>query len=291
MQPLSLQGSEVVFSEWTGGRNLISTSDSYTKSLSEYELGAKLRSLRPNPTEQDYLTAAATHVLPWRKHEVDYVATAIERTEKRLNALNITLPLPANIHLVKTTGWEEGGARGYTRGNTIYLREGSLSPRLIWHEIFHILTRFAPKEKVDRIYRTIGFFSTTPYTFSHARRISNPDAPTESRHAIEVTHLGQQINAGIVLIGAREYTGGTFFGYIQRRLLLLDGSARLLPFPCVTGLRRKLGRNTAYDIHQEEVAAVHFEHLLAATSNLPDPGLVDKLRSVLSTPNTDEETE
>ncbi|WP_248447013.1 hypothetical protein [Sinorhizobium meliloti] len=277
---MTICGAGLVFASLDEARKRIQESDDYTSHLSPYELQAKVQRL-DQVTETDYLVNASFHVRAWTRDEVDYMTSVADRTNKRLQKLKIDLDLPEEIWLIKTTGAEEGGANGYTRKNNIFLNQASLSSNLFRHELFHVATRFDSRLR-DDCYATIGFKPVGEIHYADPNRVSNPDAPT-LQHALSVSYRHQLRRVAIVLTGNRPYTGGSFFTYVSKRLLSVDDTAaELLDFSQVSDLYEAIGRNTSYNIHQEEVCASHFELLLSGSRTLPHPHLISDLRIVLS---------
>lgn len=282
-----LLSARVFFATIQEGRTRISTSDVYTRNLTQFDLQAKIRTLR-EVTEGDYLENAVVYVRGWSRDEVEYLSSVIEHTNRRLKELEIKVVLPEEIVLVKTTGWEEGGANGYTRGSSIFLNRHSLSRTLFQHELFHIISRHDERKR-DDAYATLGFIRRGEFEYIDALRISNPDAPS-LEHTTTVFHRGRSIDAAIIIRAARPYQGGGFFPYVTKRLLVQvmanagtdHGAPILLDFGQVEGLYAQIGRNTTYNIHQEELCATHFSHLLEQTSGLPDEQLIRRLGAVLS---------
>lgn len=272
--------AELVFATLAEARQRISTSDEYTRHLSAYELQAKVQRAG-ELTEGDYLANAARFARAWTKDEVEYIAKQAEFTERRLQDLKVSLNLPAEIWIIKTTGSEEGGANGYTRGNSIFFNMLSLSLNLLRHELFHVATRHNSDIR-DACFATVGFEPIEPVSYIDPNRISNPDAPGVG-HAARITYRGQARRVAIVLSGNRPYAGGSFFSYVSKRLLSVDDTdADLLDFGQVAGLYDLIGRNTAYNIHQEEVCASHFEMLLEGAVSVPQPHLINGLLAALT---------
>lgn len=289
-----LLSSAVEFASVDAGKAKIATPDAYTRNLTRFDLQAKIRTLRP-ATHCDYLSNAQEYVRPWDSDEEEYVKSAIERAHKRLTDIGATICLPDSIVMVKTVGWEEGNANGYTRENAIYLNQDSLTSDLVFHEIFHIISRYNTCKR-DRIYETIGFNPTNDILYCDELRITNPDAPSLN-HFIRLKHQGRDIEGALIIRASREYDGGGFFGYVRKHVLVLDridgahvpkvadGCEVLLRYDQVNGLHEQLGHNTAYNIHQEEVSADHFKEVIKGTTGLPDQVLVDKLIVILQEEN------
>ncbi|MCY3008095.1 MAG: hypothetical protein NTV29_19255 [Planctomycetota bacterium] len=289
--PTHLLSATVEFASLDTGKSKIATPDVYTRNLTRFDLQAKIRTLRPT-SQRDYLCNVQEYVRPWDTDEEAYVVAALEHAHNRLVDLGVSVCLPDTIVMVKTSGWEEGGANGYTRDNAIYLNERSLSDHLVFHEIFHIISRYN-ESKRDGIYATMGFNRTNDILYRDELRITNPDAPSLN-HYITLQHQGREIEGALIIRASREYDGGGFFGYVRKLVLVLDrvvdnahvprladGKEVLLRYDQVQGLYEQIGRNTAYNIHQEETAAEHFTAVIEGKTGLPDQRLVDELVKIL----------
>jgi hypothetical protein len=62
---------------------------------------------------------------------------------------------------------------------------------------------------------------------------------------------------------------------------LRDGSPWLLEPSTLPAFAEKVGRNTGYIIHPEEILAENFVHLVLGRKDLPDPWIIDALRKTL----------
>jgi hypothetical protein len=217
----------------------------------------------------------------------------IQWIDQAITALKLEFELPEDILLIKTTGWEEGGANGYTRDNAIYLNQHSLSLHLLIHEFFHIVSRTNP-QRATSAYGLLGFEEIGEVQYDDLLRISNPDAPF-LRHAVTVTYHGTPCKVCLVIRGSGPYQGGGFFTYVRKKLLMLEkrgeewvpdirkkGQYVFMDYHEVHGLYQQIGRNTGYNIHQEEVTAVHFEYLLDGRKGLPNQHLIDGLHRIFS---------
>lgn len=189
---------------------------------------------------------------------------------------------------------EEGGANGFTRQSFIVLNKNSLSQELFEHELFHIISRYN-SEKISLAFEVLGFKLCNEIEIPHELtdlKISNPDAPFNN-FFVELL-INDKVEQGIMIIYAhKKYEGGSFFGYMNKRIMLVEGNDRnkrakrdtegnliLLKYENAGNLYDKIGKNTGYNIHQEEVSAEHFVMMLNSIKGLPNQILVDELKSV-----------
>ncbi|MBU62998.1 MAG: hypothetical protein CMI26_10905 [Opitutae bacterium] len=272
--------------------------DVYVKNLSAFEKAAKIKKAGPVSTEQ-YVAFIQNQALEWgdadKKKLLRVIAIAKPKLAKFANLL------PERIHLIKTTGNDEGAAP-YTRGVSIilperFIRQSAKSlERLFYHELFHILSRSNPKLR-DELYKIIGYEKCDEVSLPDdmmPRRISNPDAPVVE-HCIRLSKDGESHWCAPVLFSRTpKYdpkTGSTFFRYLQFRLMaidrktsraiLKDGKPILWNHQTVEGFFEQIGRNTDYVIHPEETLANNFIHLMTAKQDLTNPGIPKKIEAVL----------
>ena len=284
----------ITFADVEQAQTLLQTSDEYTRQLGAFDLQSKTGNSGAT-TEADYLAYAAQQAQAWSEEEINQLRSAIDSAEKRIQALGLNLDLPSEIVLVRSSMQEEGGAAGYTRQNFIVLGELSNVPveYLFLHELFHVYSRFNP-EKRDALYATIGFQKTNEISLPPSleeNKISNPDAPVLD-HVIALTIDGKPQEAVFFLYADRDYQGGSFFDYLNKRLLLVekkgddyqvllqDGQPILRPYEDASDLRDKIGRNTSYDIDPEEVMADHFTLLILGV-NVREPSYLAQVQRIL----------
>ena len=286
-----LDNHTIVLANQQQAQRLLQSSDEYTRQLGPFDLQAK--TMNPSATtEADYLAYAAQQARAWTPEEIMALQTIVMSAEARIKALGLALQLPSEIVLVRSTMQEEGGAAGYTRQNFIVLGD-QLSEYLFLHELFHVYSRANPAQR-DALYATIGFHKTNAISLPEplaSRKISNPDAPVHD-HVIEVTIDGTPQEAIFLIYAKRDYTQGSFFDYLNKRLLLVegdntnkqarleDGQPVLRDYDEATDLRDIIGRNTSYDIDPEEVMADHFT-LLVLGVEVPEPDYLEEAKVIL----------
>jgi hypothetical protein len=301
---VKLSGDTVVaFATADEGRAILTTRDEFIRALSPFDRAARVKTDRV-VSEKEFLEFVGHNVLDWTEAEKASLVSALDRLQASFDRL--ALPWPPVIHAVKTTGNEEGGAP-YTRGHALILPQGVLAPsrppapRLVCHELFHILSRAHPALR-DRLYQAIGFEKCPgieiPETLKD-RKITNPDAPGND-HCIRVQVAGADVRAVPILFSRTNnydvQRGGEFFQYMQFQLLLVDrqGDApvakpryegsqpRLVDVQQVTGFFEQVGRNTQYIIHPEEILADNFADLVLQDRQVPSPEILKKMRDVLT---------
>jgi hypothetical protein len=253
-------------------------------------------------SEEEFLSFAVANALPWEPNEIEKVKIVINKLKPKLTQLRIKFP--ETILMIKTTGREEGGA-AYTRSNAIILpqgifnSEGAALEHLVAHEMLHTFTRNDPEVR-KLLYAVIGFIPCGEINFPKelkALKITNPDAPMND-HYIRVIVDGNSITV-VPILFSREpkydvVKGGEFFQYLSFKLMQIDrqesewkpcyDKGRLVLFDPgeVSGFFKQVGRNTNYIIHPEEILADNFAILVNENENVPSPGIINKIKQVLS---------
>jgi len=301
-------GTTMQFASVEQGRQVLGKHDVFIAALSPWDRQARLRTDREVSSEE-FLSFVTGEVLAWDEEERANVAAVLERVRERLRPW--PLRLPPEILLVLTTGREEGGA-AYCRERTIVLprtlvaarRQGAARPgppleHLLVHELFHVLSAH-DRSLRDRLYRSIGFSRCGEVALPAdlaARKITNPDAPIVE-HAIEIELEGKPVSVmPILLADAPRYpaTGGrVFFEHLQFRLLVVErrggdgmvpqlreGRPQLVDPKTAPGYHEKIGRNTGYIIHPEEVLADNFALLVLERGKINSPHVLDGMRRIL----------
>ena len=151
---INFMNSQIVFASLDESKDLLGTSDEFTKSLSPFDCASKTQNTE-NKQESDYLEFAKNQALQWTAKDIVNTTKIIEETIHQIQKLQLEIPLPEKIILVKSTCLEEGGASGYTRGSFIVLNSAP-DIHLFIHELFHVFSRHNPEIR-ERLYATIGF--------------------------------------------------------------------------------------------------------------------------------------
>ncbi len=295
--------SAVHFASLEEGRAAIGADDDFVRSLSRFDLQCRLQS-GDDVTVGQWRDFAQGEVRAWEPGPITLETESIERLRKRLQKLN--LPLPETVLLARTTGKEEGNA-AYTRGVAIMLPEKVLAyqpdalDRLLAHELFHVLSRNNKTLRSD-LYAVIGFQVFPPIELPPSlapRKITNPDAPLVDC-TIEIADEDKTYVAAPVLYASqKEYdakVGGSLFRYLTFRLLVIeqrDGAWQPVLMgdqPVVIDPRKlpayyeKIGKNTQYIIHPDEILADNFVHLVMGDAGLATPRIVERMGRMLAKP-------
>ena len=297
-----LHGDSVIrFADVDEGIRVLTERDRFVASLSPFDRQVRVRSDKEVP-EDVYLEFVGKQVVAWEAGQIEKLSPIVATVRRELAPFK--LDFPPTVLLVQTTGREESGA-AYCRGNAVVLprnmaqrAEKSLE-RVLTHELFHILSSHNPELR-ERLYAIVGFSPCTEIQLPaslRARKITNPDAPV-CEHYMEVQHGDSPVKVAPILFSSRERydasRGDSLFQYLSFRLMVVDqdgdkwmpveesGEPVLLEAGDVPMFSEKIGRNTSYIIHPEEVLAENFVLLVNNKTDVPTPRIVAEMRNVLS---------
>lgn len=299
MQVVRAGGMTFRFATAEQGRKLLTQQDTFVRNLSPFDRQARMRA-ESDPGPPAFLEFVGAQTIEWPEDAKESIRRAVEALDEPLSRFE--LPFDGPVLFIHTNGREESGA-AYTRGSAIILPSGKTgtldhpSPRLIAHELFHVLSRSNPAWH-DRLYSIIGFERVgevkLPESVS-ARRITNPDAP-EIQHAIRIQESeGRQVLVTPSLLAKTPFHPDrpSIFSYLDFKLMeiqrqksgdwvpaMVDGQP-VFHAPSHPDFHRQIGRNTGYIIHPEEILADNFA-LLVTGGEVKDQWLLDAMREVLS---------
>jgi hypothetical protein len=293
--------SQIHFASREQAAELLGRRDRFVDAQSPWDRQARLKTDRA-VTVEEYLKFAAGEAIAWEDAERKTLTATIEKVRERLRPWK--LPWPKEILLIHTSGKEEGGA-AYCRQNAVVLPERAVAgrsaeslERLLLHELFHILSSHNEKLR-ERLYGVIGFSKCGEIALPEelaARKITNPDAPS-IEHLVEVTVDDKAVLVvPILLAEPAKYdaaSGKEFFAYMQFRLLavekgeqeryglrLVDGKPWLVDPAKTPAYHEKIGRNTGYIIHPEEVMADNFVLLMVGEADVKTPRILEEMRKI-----------
>jgi len=251
---------------------LLATLDDYLAAQSPFDrqsrLGIALEVLEVTPAI--YAGFLRAQVMAWSDEEIAALTAILASIRRRFAGL--TLRLPARVHLVKTTGREEGGAACTRRDDVIVLPANKLASILavssagdplhparstaylegiLIHEFFHLFSKNNPQIR-GRLYGLVNYhmldneiaLPETEWAGGHSMtrlKITNPDAPRLDVR-IDLPRpedpAGGPLSMTPLLIARAPYRGGSFFDYLEWRFLAIgrDRDGRWVPLLDVEGL-------------------------------------------------------
>lgn len=287
-----VNGSTLSFATKEEGAALLGISDGYTKALNKFDIASRTRN-PANDQEQNYLDFAASQAQDWTPDEIASLKQVINGVKTDMEEMGLNLDFPNKVNLVKSAMLEEGGSVSYTRQDYIVVK-GSVDETFIVHELFHILSRNNPSNR-DALFQTINFEKCNRIDYPAAiadNVVTNPDAPFLD-HFITLQIDGEEKEAVFILYTEEDYTTGAFFDYFDQKLMLIEGGADsktpvlvnnmpvLRDFHESSDLYEKIGNNTNYTLHPEEILADHFVALVTQKS-VPSPSFIEAMKNVLA---------
>lgn len=285
------------FADSIEARGLLLADDVYRRNLSPFDIVVRVGNAMATREQLDSLSAAGA--MEWSNNDKERVLQVAKMFNDTIRKYQMKLPFPGEVIVVKTDMKDQGKALGYTRGNWIALSGEALPDisrealfELLVHESFHILTRNSISFKRD-IYSTIGFTVTDGELLfpSDLRdvRISNPDVGLYDSYAVFSVN-GQLQKCAMLLYSSKPYTGGNMFSYInvgfvpydeEMRPVCKGGGTVLYSYDEIDDFFDKIGCNTTYTLHPEEILAKNFVFAIQDVDNLKTPQLKERIRDVL----------
>ena len=301
-EPLARLGdTAIVPADAATAAKWLGQADRFTRALSRFDRQSRLQTER-EVSDAEFLRFASKAALDWKEDELQRLKTAWAEVAKRWSKYRP--PLPKTIHLIKTSGREEGAA-AYCRGAAIILPQSKLRgnarklQRLLTHELFHILSSSQPDLR-KKLYAVVGFQTLPPLSLPPElapRKLTNPDAPLIDCRLTLKQEGGSLHLAPVLLASAKNYDakkGGSFFRYLQFRMMeiepaqgaawrakLKDGEPILRNVKELPEYFEKIGRNTNYIIHPDEVLADNFVFLLWGDKDLKTPRILEDMEKIL----------
>jgi hypothetical protein len=272
----TIRGTTFRFASAAEGRALLESADEFTRALSAFDRSLRLKR-REAISDAEYRRFAGEQARDFTVEETNAWASAVEEVGRATEGLDIGLP--PRVLLVKTTGREELDA-AYTRGHAVILParvvENGDAPRVgsLAHELFHVSSR-ASASRRDARYALLGFAPVRALAAPadlEPSRLTNPDAHALD-HFARVTVDGGGERAVVPLLTcdlpiAEAIRTDAWFKTVRVVLIEIDpatgapsvdadGRTRALD-ASRTDWNRRLGQNTEYVIHPEEVLADNF---------------------------------
>lgn len=295
-------GTVVRFATVDEGGMALRAQDEFVERLSPFDRSARTKT-EGSVTTASYLDFVAAQLREWADAERQRVTDLIASLKSRMEW--VKAPLPAEILLIKASSEEEGG-NPYTRGSVIVLPERLVQggenklEHVIPHELFHVLSRHNPSLR-GKLYGLVGFELCNEIRLPESlapRRITNPDAPRMDV-MIEVEHQGRKVRVTPVLLSNIEkFTRAAArpfpVGYLDFKFAELEedsgamriraaGDAAVLLDPlAIKGFFEKVGRNTPYIIHPEEILADNFAMAVNEPPKIQSPEIIRAMKALLS---------
>lgn len=245
------------------------------------QMKRNLRDLGQDPVNT-YIDFLKSEVVSFNTEDKENLTRVWSQVLKQTHAVNGRINLPVQLVKIKTRHYGENVF--YTRGNTIFIPENVLTQfnasvlhPIMLHEWWHILSERYPDLR-DSIYLVFGFKKHNlslkfPEKLKN-RLLTNPDGADLS-YAIPIE--GGQWLMPIIFSVGNEYLPQklNFMGHLQMEVVKIkqDGIIEYPSNPSTADQARemevffnKIGDNTQYIIHPDEIAADNFMLALIAYS-------------------------
>ena len=287
------------------GRELmLSNNENYYDNFSQNDLDFKMQ--KTGATMDEYKEYAGQQVQEFSFFEKNYINSCIKDMEKTLDKNGYVLPEIDEIVFIKTTMNEELGASGYTHGTQIYLDGTIISfntfahvipgfdeyfRHLLWHELFHCLTRSNPDFRAD-MYSLVHFtvvdsdYEIPASVFEY--KITNPDVEHHNSYATFIID-GEEVDCFTEYITTMHYeeAQASFMTCSTTALVPVDGRDIFYTPEQASNFDEIFGTNTGYVTDPEECMADNFADTMMYGINgkdkqgYPNPeiiqGIIDRL--------------
>jgi hypothetical protein len=281
-------GSTIALLDSTEAAIVSARPDTYTREHTSFDLAVRLNKAPGEATEAEYLQAAAANVRSWSAEEQAALRREFAAIEAAATANGLNLHLPDTVKMIRTTAAEEFGAEGYTRENRIMLNTSvqPISTHLVAHELWHVISRGNAALR-NRAYAAFHFKPCNNIVYKPAfdnQVVTNPDCPFLA-HYVTLEKDGRQQDMALIFymkgqglaLGLLALTGDDR----HKEPLLKDGKAVVYELDDVPDLVKKVGKNTDYMLHVEEIAAEHFAALMTG-KQFPEMDYVAAVKSALT---------
>ena len=279
------------------GRELMLSNTEYYENITQIDIDNRLG--RSGATLDELLEASAAEVKSFNIFEMYITDRRIANMAKTLERNGYELPHLEKIVFIKTDMTVEGmSASGYTHGTQIYLNSinilisvipeaGKFFEQLLWHEMFHCLTRNNPEFRAE-MYSLINFTVTgTEYELPPCIKDlyrSNPDVEHHDSYAT-FNIDGQDIDCFVAWVYLQEQDGS--YSDDTPVLVPIDGTDTYYLPEQASNFDEVFGTNTDYVFDPEECMADYFKYAMyygiegQGGEGYPNPGIIQGIIDVM----------
>ena len=277
------------------GKELMLSNTEYYANVTQVDIDNRMG--RSGATLDELLEASTAEVKSFNifeKYIMDHTIASMARTLKHNG---YELPHIEKIEFIKTDMTVEGAAvSGYTHGTQIYLNSTNILfsvipeakpffEQLLWHELFHVLTRNNPEFRSE-MYSLINFTVTgTEYEFPpclDGLYRSNPDVERHDSYAT-FNIDGKDIDCFVVWVYLQQQDGS----YTDDTAVLvpIDGTDTYYLPEQASNFNEVFGTNTDYVLDPEECMADNFMYAMyygLEGVEYPNPEIIQGIIKVVS---------
>ena len=269
------------------GRDIMLSNTRYYDNMTQNDLDYRMQ--KSGATKEELLEASVDGVRDFYFFEKWYLNSRLARMALHLKMQGYHLPELDEIKFIKTDMEIESGAGGYTHGTQIYLNKdmvtvyalmniipgsGQYMYEVLYHELFHCLTRCNPRFRAD-MYSLIHFtvidkeYELPPSVLE--RFISNPDVEHHNSYATFLID-GQQIDCYTAWITNKSYLEAQsgFMSNTITALVPTDGADVYYIKEQASNFDEVFGTNTDYVVDPEECMADNFAFAMFYGTKGPD---------------------
>lgn len=283
------------------GRELLLANTKYYENFTQNDIDFRLK--KSNGILNELLDVSTSEISDFNFIEKYIIDCRIAKMKRTLEKNGYELPQIEEIVFVKTDMTVEMGASGYTHGTEVYLNStnilvslipgaGEYFDKLLWHELFHCLTRCNPEFR-EQMYALIHFtvadsdYELPPCVQDYC--ISNPDVEHHDSYATFIID-GQEINCFTAWITTKNYaeTKSGFYDCNTTALIPIDGTDAYYLSKQASNFDDVFGTNTGYVIDPEECMADNFAFAMLYgvegenDQGYPNPEIIQGIIDIMS---------
>lgn len=259
------------------GAEIMLNNTEYYNQLTQNDIDFRMK--KSGATLEEFMEASGNSVRKFSIVEKLYIDKCLAKMYRTLKKNGYVLPDTDEIVLIKADMTIESGNSGYTHGTEIYLDStivttytylhaisGDYFDTLLWHEMFHCLTR-CNEEFRAQMYSLIHFtVADSDYEIPPCVKeqyISNPDVENHDSYAAFVID-GQEVDCFTVWITTKSYEEAqTGFSNCNEVVLVpIDGTDCYYTKEQASNFNEVFGENTGYVIDPEECMADNFKYAM-----------------------------
>ncbi|MBL4603186.1 MAG: hypothetical protein JKY84_10585 [Emcibacteraceae bacterium] len=293
----SASATEFKFADRETAIRILTANDEYMTTMKPIEIALQVGSPTADKTIDDLKAHYAANVIEWPEAEKALMRALLVTHKKKL--AKISHMLPDTVYFIKVTNAVESGI-AHTRGNAFVspARRTSISTKLFFHQVFHILSRYNRIRRAS-LYNIIGFrpcyFQPTEDVDKYT--IRNPEAPftefflpveIDDRDTFVMSYLHTKYD-GFDPTVKRGFDGHITGDLIEvtvdkgicKPVIRVDGSASIYKHEQVPDFYDTVGHNTRFDIHPEEIIADNFAFLMMNKKDLFNPEIPEQIEEWL----------
>lgn len=292
------------FASMEEATELIRSNNEYYGKYTQNDIDFRMR--RSGATIEELIDVSVDSVKEFNILEKFFIDSRISKMYRTIKKNHYTLPNTEEITFVKMNMDLEGGASGYTQGTEIYLNAVNVSTytylsiipefaksmdELLWHEMFHCLTRNNKEFKSD-VYSLINFTVVdTDYELPECLKekvLTNPDVEHHNSYATFMVD-GREEDCFVAWITTKDYAE-VMSGWSDSEavaLVPINGTDAFYLSDEASNFDEIFGTNTSYVIDPEECLADNFAYaMLYGTAGpegqgYPNPEIIQGIIDIL----------